>query len=246
MNTLTTNFVRRLRERDETAWFELWETFGPVLRAQLAKWGKGQIGIETVRDLTQETLAALSDSIDRYDPSRGARFSTWLLSIAKHSLGDEMDRRQALKRGSGKRPAEFDERFMHAAATAEADDVYQENVFRATVYAAIRKTESECDFMQFQVYRMRVFDGAAGKQVAEQLGVSEPTVSRHLQKVRELLRRRLAETVALYSFTDDERAEAAQAGLSEDDLMFDDALCEIYHQQSRLLLDDEAAASQKF
>ncbi len=102
MNTLTTSFVRRLRDRDETAWFELWEVFGPVLRDQLSKWGKGRIGVETVRDLTQETLAALSDSIDRYDPTRGARFSTWLLSIAKHALGDEIDRRMALKRWAGR------------------------------------------------------------------------------------------------------------------------------------------------
>jgi RNA polymerase sigma-70 factor (ECF subfamily) len=246
MNTLTTTFVKRLRDRDEAAWFELWETFGPVLRAQLSKWGKGRIGVETVRDLTQETLAALSDSIERYDPSRGARFSTWLLSIAKHALGDEIDRRKALKRGGGKKTAELDERFMTQAATIEADGVYQQNVFRAKVYAAIRKTESESDFMQFQVYRMRVFDGAPGKSVAEQLGISEPTVSRHLQRVRELLRKRLAEIVALYSFTPEEAAEIERAGLGADDLMFDEALGEIFHQQSRLLMDDEAAASQRF
>ena len=73
--------------------------FGPVLRIHLSRWGHGAIGVETVRDLTQETLAALSKSIDRYDPNRGARFSTWLLSIAKHVLGDEIDRRMAQKRG---------------------------------------------------------------------------------------------------------------------------------------------------
>ncbi len=88
MNRLTTSFVKRLRDRDESAWFELWEDFGPVLRGQLSKWGRGRIGAETVRDLTQETLAALSDSIERYDPRRGARFSTWLLSIAKQALGE--------------------------------------------------------------------------------------------------------------------------------------------------------------
>lgn len=246
MNTLTTTFVNRLRNRDEAAWFELWETFGPVLRAQLAKWGKGRIGVETVRDLTQETLAALSDSIDRYDPKRGARFSTWLLSIAKHALGDEMDRRKALKRGAGRKPTELDERFMSHAAKIEADDIYQQNVFRAKVYAAIRKTESESDFMQFQVYRMRVFDSFNGKNVAEQLGISEPTVSRHLQRVRDLLRKRLSEVVALYSFTPDETAEAERAGLGSDDEMFDEALGEIFHQQSRLLMDDETAASQAF
>ena len=243
MNTLTTSFVKRLRDRDEAAWYELWEVFGPVLRGQLAKWGKGRIGVETVRDLTQETLAALSDSIDRYDPSRGARFSTWLLSIAKHALGDEIDRRMALKRGAGRKPTEFDERFMAQATSAEADEVYEQNVFRAKVYAAIRKAEPEADFLQFQVYRMRVFDGLSGKEVAEQLGISEPTVSRHLQRIRDLLRRRLAETVATYSFTADEEREAQQAGLGDDDAMFDEALGEIYHRQSRLILRDEAAAT---
>lgn len=243
MNTLTTSFIRRLRDHDEAAWFELWEVFGPVLRAQLSKWGRGRIGMETVRDLTQETLAALSSSIDRYDPTRGARFSTWLLSIAKHALGDEIDRRMALKRGGGKRPAELDERFMGQAAIVEADDAYQRNVFEAKVYAAIRKAEAEADFIQFQVYRMRVFDGAPGKKVAEQLGISEPTVSRNVQRVRELLRRRLSEIVSTYSFTPEEEHEPIRAGLGSHDGMFDEALAEIYHRQSQLVLDDEAAAT---
>ena len=91
-----------------------------------------------------------------------------------------------------------------------------------------------------------VFDGLAGKDVAEQLGISEPTVSRHLQRIRDLLRRRLAETVATYSFTEEEQREAQRAGLGEDDGMFDDALREIYHRQSRLVLEDEAAASSAF
>lgn len=239
-NTLTTSFVKRLRERDEAAWFELWAVFGPVLRAQLSKWGKGRIGAETVRDLTQETLAALSHSIDRYDPTRGARFSTWLLSIAKHALGDEMDRRMALKRGGGRKPAEFDERYMAQAAASEADEVYERNVFQAKVYAAIQKVETDAEFLHFQVFRMRVFDGMPGKSVAEQLGVSEPTVSRYLQKVREQLRRRLSETMATYSFTPEEEGEALAAGLGSDDAMFDEALADIYHAQARLVLEDEA------
>lgn len=245
LNTLTTGFVARLRARDEAAWFELWEIFGPVLRAQLTKWGRGRVGVETIRDLTQETLAALSDSIDRYDPNRGARFSTWLLSIAKHALGDEIDRRMAKKRGAGKRPTELDERFM-AGATVEADEVYQASIFRAKVYASIRKVEQEADFVTFQVYRMRVFDGQSGKDVAEQLGVSEPTVSRYLQKVRELLRNRLSETISTYSFTAEEAGEAEKAGLGSNDAMFDEAIAEIYHQQNRLVMEDEAAASQSF
>ncbi|MFN7022910.1 MAG: RNA polymerase sigma factor, partial [Phycisphaerales bacterium] len=118
LNQLTTSFISRLRAQDQAAWFELWETFGPVLRVQLMKWGRGRVGPETVNDLSQETLAALSDCIDRYDPRKGARFSTWLLAIAKHVLGDEMDRRNAQKRGGDKKTGELDESWMIAAKAA--------------------------------------------------------------------------------------------------------------------------------
>ncbi len=243
LTSMTTSFLKRLSANDEAAWFELWDTFGPVLRAQLTKWGRGRIGQETVRDLSQETLAALSNSIDRYDPTRGARFSTWLLAIAKHVLGDEMDRRMAQKRGGGRANAELDESWMVAAAAERADEAYEAAIFRAKVEAAIRAVERECDFMEFSIYRMRVFDGMSGKDVAAQVGVSEPTISRRLAKVRDLLRTALAQTVATYSFTEEEYQEAERNGLvlnpkatgdKADDALFDEAIGEIYHQQMEL------------
>lgn len=252
----TTNFIGRLRANDQAAWFDLWETFGPVVRAQLLKWGKGRIGAETVRDLSQETLAALSESIDRYDPKRGARFSTWLLAIAKHVLGDEMDRRGAQKRGGSKKAAELDETWMAAAAGQRADEAYEAAVFRAKVEAAIKMVEKESEFLDFSIYRMRVLDGKPGKDVAGALGISEPTVSRRLAKVRDSLRVRLREVVCTYSFTAEEVEEAARNGLAldpkqnpvkageadgTDDVSFDEAIAEIYHRQMELRRQDQAA-----
>jgi len=131
---------------------------------------------------------------------------------------------------------------MGESAVLEADAEYERSVFRAKVFAAIRKVEAEADFMHFSVYRMRVFDGLQGKDVAQQLGISEPTVSRHLQRVRGLLRARLSETVATWSFTEEEQREAEAAGLGGDEAMFDEALCDIHHQQSRLLEEDQLAS----
>lgn len=264
LNSLTTSFINRLRANDQVAWFQLWETFGPVIRAQLAKWGRGRIGPETVRDLSQETLAALSNSIERYDPARGARFSTWLLAIARHVLGDEMDRRAAMKRGGGQRHATFDEAWMTQDAARSVDAEYEAAVFRAKVEAAIRLVEQESDFLDFSIYRMRVLDGHSGRDVAAALGVSEPTVSRRLARVRQRLRQRLAEVIATYSFTEDELAEAERNGLSlhpnntaakaaggsdppgptaDQDALFDEAIAEIYQRQIELRRRDAAASS---
>jgi RNA polymerase sigma factor (sigma-70 family) len=246
LNSITTSFVARLRANDQAAWFDLWETFGPVLRAQLTKWGRGRIGVETVRDLSQETLAALSDSIDRYDPSKGARFSTWLLAIAKHVLGDELDRRGAQKRGGDRKKAgELDETWMTASRELGADEEYEAAMFRAKVEAAIRLVEKECDFQEFAIYRMRVLDGMPGKAVADAMDISEPTVSRRLAKVRELMRVKLSDVIRTYSFTDDERDEAERNGLTlnptkADDVMFDEAVGEIYQRQMELRRSDDA------
>ena len=249
LSQLTSGFVSRLRANDEAAWFELWETFGPVLRAQLTRWGQGRIGAETARDLSQETLAALSNSIERYDPARGARFSTWLLAIAKHVLGDEIDRRMALKRGGGKKAAELDDRWMIPDGNPGVDDAYEAAMFRSKVEAAIRLVSKEADFLEFEIYRMRVLDGLSGKDVAEQVGVSEPTVSRRLAKIRGLLREKLREVVSKFSFTDDEISELERNGLAENpktapdkstDTLFDEAISEIYHRQMQLRAADES------
>lgn len=245
LNQLTTTFINRLRANDQGAWYDLWETFGPVLRAQLTKWGKGRIGPETVRDLSQETLSALSDSIDRYQPEKGARFSTWLLAIAKHVLGDEMDKRHAQKRGGNRKAAELDETWM-VSSGARADQEYEAAVFRAKVEAAIRLVEKQCEFMDFSIYRMRVLDGKPGKEVAEAMGISEPTVSRRLARVRDALRVRLVEVISTYSFSEDEQSEAERNGLAlspsnADDAMFDEAIGEIYRRQVDLRDGDRQA-----
>ena len=234
---LTTHFVGRLRAQDPEAWFELWETFGPVLRAQLSRWGRGYIGWETVQDLSQETMAALAGAVHRHDPSKGARFSTWLLAIARHTLGDEVDRRMALKRGSGVRPSSLDAAAGSADGGLGPDAAYEEVVFEAKVSASLRATERECDFLDFSVFRMRVLETQSGKDVARALGTSEPTISRRLARARSVMRRHLGEVFSKYSFTDEEWAELERKGLDPnpkkgEDAAFDDAVAEIYHRIS--------------
>jgi len=248
VNDLTTTFVRRLRARDPQAWFELWETFGPVLKGQLYRWGRGRIGQETVQDLSQETLAALATAIDRHDPSRGARFSTWLLAIARYTLGDEMDRRNAQKRGGGVKPRSLEDEFRAASPEEGPDHAYEREIFEAKVGAALREVERDCDFMEFSVYRSRVLDGRTGRQVAADLGISPPTVSRRLASVRKKLRAHLFTIFSKYSFTEEEMAELERNGLElnptkEDEARFDEAVAEIYHRLCQRPPEEQATSS---
>lgn len=238
MHQVDTAFLRRLRARDERAWFELWEAFGPVVRGTLYRWGNGRLGEETLRDLTQDTLAALSDSIDRFDPQRGVRFSTWLLAIAKHVLGDEMDRRFAQKRGSGRRGASLDDSWMGQSREAQPDDIYERRVMSAKVHTAIRAAQKRSEFVHFEAYRMRVLESRNGRDIGVQLGISEPTVTRHCQRVREVLREELHTAIEQWSFTEDEKSEPGRAGLAADDAVFDDALGEIWRAQEEILARD--------
>lgn len=243
MHDLTTQFVARLRARDPDAWFELWETFGPILRAQLARWGRGRIGPETVQDLSQETLTALSSAIDRHDPSKGARFSTWLLAIAKYTLSDEMDRRYAQKRGSGRKPLSLsshdDEGPRFDVEGGERpDEEYEAQVFEAKVDAALRQVERAVGFEDFEAYRQRVLEGQTGRAVALALGASEATISRRTGRVREALRGALGEIFAKYSFTEEDWADLPRNGLELNpnkgqDPAFDEAVAEVWLRASR-------------
>ena len=237
-NNLTTGFVNRLRAREPQAWFELWENFGPILRAQLMRWGRGRIGVETVQDLSQETLAALSGAIDRHDPSKGARFSTWLLAIARHTLGDEIDRRMALKRGAGVRAVSLEDAGDRVGAGLGPDASYERQIFEAKVAAGLRAAERDAGFQDFTIYRLRVLEGRSGKDVAASVGTSEATVSRRLASVRGRIKERLYEVFSKYSFTDEEWEELSRNGLElnpnkRDEASFDEAVAEIYHRYSR-------------
>lgn len=238
LHDLTTGFISRLRAQDHDAWFELWEIFGPVLRAQLSRWGRGRIGHETVQDLTQETMAALAGAIDRHDPTRGARFSTWLLAIARYTLSDEMDRRMAQKRGSGNRGVGLEDVVLPGGSEASPDQAYEQQVFDAKVEAALRAVEKEAGFMDFEVFRLRVLEGKSGLEVADSLGVSAPTISRRLTRSRSLLRSHLEVFVTRYSFTAEEIAEMERNGLTlspnkKDEAAFDEAIADVYHRISQ-------------
>jgi RNA polymerase sigma factor (sigma-70 family) len=226
-----TEFLRRLRGGDDAAWFELWEIFGPALERMVERFGRRCFTPETIRDVSQETLMRLAKEVHRFDPERGTRFSTWLFQIARHVVAGEFAYRNAKKRGGGLRPDAIDPSREPAGSGVTPPTEYERAVFRAKVYRAMRLAESRCDFLPFECYKAKILRGMKSKDIAAAMGISEPTVSRYLRKVREVVRDTVREVVHEYSFTDEEVAEVRHARLHRADDEFDRSLAEIYAQE---------------
>ncbi|CAG0934210.1 partial ECF RNA polymerase sigma factor SigW, partial [Planctomycetaceae bacterium] len=84
MININTDLLGRLKKADSSAWYEMWEVFGPSIERLIGSIASRYFGQETIKDVSQETLARVYQEIGKFDPHRGVKFSTWLYAIAKH------------------------------------------------------------------------------------------------------------------------------------------------------------------
>lgn len=230
MISINTDLLGRLKKADASAWYEMWDVFGPSIERLIGSIASRYFGQETIKDVSQETLARVYQEIAKFDPNRGVKFSTWLYAIAKHVVYSELTSRNALKRGGGTRPMSLDDTIFEVHSELSPDDEFEMSVFRAKVYRALKEVERTADFTEFECYRMRLTDAVPGKEIADRMGVSEASVSRYLKRVRDQIRSAVKQAVMGYSWTDDERAQFDGSGLTnaDDDDAFDNALSDIY------------------
>ncbi|MCC7509796.1 MAG: sigma-70 family RNA polymerase sigma factor [Planctomycetes bacterium] len=231
MISINTDLLGRLKKADASAWYEMWDVFGPSIERMIGSIASRYFGQETIKDVSQETLARVYQEIAKFDPNRGVKFSTWLYAIAKHVVYSELTSRSAQKRGGGAKPMSLDDTLYEVSTTAPPDAEFEAAVFRAKVYRALKEVEKIADFTEFECYRLRLTDGIQGKEISDKLGVSEASVSRYLKRVRDQIREAVGQAIVGYSWTDDEKSEFDASGLTNhDDDSFDAALSDIYLQ----------------
>ena len=228
MISVNTNFVERLKEHDDDAWFELWEVFGASIERMVESLTSRFFSPETVKDIRQETLLQVFGEIRRFDSRRGVKFSTWLYAIAKHIVASELTYRNAQKRGGGVRPLSLDEIAERRGKDLSPPEEFENEVFRAKVYRAMEIVQRESDFLEFQVYKMRISRKMKSTEIAAALGVSEASVSRYIRKIRGRLQQTLRDVVREYSWTEDEVDQIGRHRLDAADHEFDGALGDIY------------------
>lgn len=131
---------------------------------------------EEARDCTQEAFFKAFRSLRTFKP--GAKFSTWIFSIAYHACCDRLGRR---KRHSGDELPDRADPSPGPAAVAERND--ESRALHAAIAALPEKYRTVITLYHLQ--------GRQYEEIARVLDLPIGTVKTHLFRAKELLRKRL-------------------------------------------------------
>src|SRR3954467_4933888 len=175
----------RLRDpRDEAAWGQFVELYGPLVYGYARKQG---LQDADAADLTQDVLQAVASAVSHleYDPRRGS-FRNWLFTVVRRRLSNwrraRRNRPDGGTRGEGQRQLE-----QHPAPEGEGpgwDSEWEQRVF-AWACALVRREVSDATWQAF--WRTAV-EGQPGSQVAADLGLSAAAVYHARSRVRARLK----------------------------------------------------------
>lgn len=136
---------------------------------------------EEARDVTQEAFFKAYRSLRTFKP--GAKFSTWIFSIAYHACCDRLSRRK--RYSNDELPERADPSTGPEAAAIAGDEARR---LRAAIEALPEKYRSVITLYHLQ--------GRQYEEIAQVLGIPMGTVKTHLFRAKEQLRRMLAESAA--------------------------------------------------
>ncbi len=140
-----------------------------------------------VEDIAQDIFLKIFRSIERFDATRGVKFTTWIYTFVRNHCFDIIKRRRIRTTSlSGGRDDEGqievpDEGMRKPSAAAENSELGQ-------------KIEEALDGLgedQRMAFVLREYEGLDYSSIAEVMGVSEGTVKSRLHRAKEALRTRL-------------------------------------------------------
>jgi RNA polymerase sigma factor (TIGR02999 family) len=181
-----TALLRRIRENDDAARAELLSQLYDQLRKAAAALLRKEAPGHTLQSasLLNEALGRLLDChLLENAPDRSYLFAS-IHKAMRQVLTDHARARAAAKRGGAKTRVALDDVLDRIAADWKLEDVIEVN-------DALDALE-ERSGRQRAVVDLKVFGCLSNREIADQLGISEPTVERDFRLARAFLSRRLA------------------------------------------------------
>ena len=146
-----------------------------------------------VEDIAQEVFLKFFHALHRYDPTRGARLSTWMFSIVKNHCFDLTKRRGIETRSLGGKDGGIDRSIEPSDARGyEPPNTALRSELGQQIHNALQRLSPDHRL----VFVLREYEGLGYRAVAEVLDINEGTVKSRLHRAKLELRQRLERYVA--------------------------------------------------
>jgi RNA polymerase sigma factor (sigma-70 family) len=179
----------RLRDpRDERAWGEFVEIYGPLLR-QLAR--KRGFQEADAADLAQDVFRAVAGAIKRYDPDPAAgSFRGWLCTITRNLMVNLLAAQRRHPQGTGDTAMR---QFLETRPAPDAEDsaLFDAEYRRRVLDWAAGRIRGEYSEAVWQAFWRAGVEGQPALEVAGSLGLTIGTVYQYKSRVVARLRREI-------------------------------------------------------
>ncbi len=176
--------MQNVAQRAE-AWRKFMKRYEPHLQRWLARHG---VQGASADDLMQIVFLKLLSRLASYDPAKG-KFGSWLGSVLKHAMLDEI-RRQARRPGDEAQGGSAFLAKLEQVAEAESDSLAEdlETILREQDHV-IEEVQKRVEPKSWQAYwRMRIAIQGSAAKIGAELGMSVGAVHQAAHRVAALLR----------------------------------------------------------
>lgn len=188
--------IRQVRSGDAPAWRLLVERYEGRLTAFVDSRLRDRPASE---DVVQETFIGFLTSLPHYDENRD--LEAYLFSIAAHKLTDHLRKQgrrpidQLGSDGNGRPLDEVPGDIRAASSIARSDEqrLAEEHLLAESITQLIDEWRDKGDFTRLKCLELLIVKGAANKDVARNLGLSEQAVASYkfqtIARMKEMARR---------------------------------------------------------
>jgi len=141
-----------------------------------------------VEDIAQEIFLKIFRSIERFDPERGVKFTTWIYTFVRNHCFDVLKKRRLKTTSLSPRDEEAGQITIPDPGSPTPEFAAQNVELGQKIEEALALLGED----QRMVFILREYEGLDYGSISRVTGVSEGTVKSRLHRAKESLRHRLA------------------------------------------------------
>ncbi|MGE0144710.1 MAG: RNA polymerase sigma factor [Planctomycetota bacterium] len=191
MNDIDPKIVASAQRGDEDAMRSILESLHRPVIATVYRFVGSRFRAD-VEDLAQEVFVKIFRAIERFDPERGVKFTTWIYTFVRNHCFDFLKRRR-LPAISMTVSDEDGDRSMDVEDGHGSQPI--EDIENTELGTKIEEALATLGPDQRLTFVLREYEGLDYAEIAEVTGVSEGTVKSRLHRAKEALRDRLSRYV---------------------------------------------------